>query len=296
MNKNGIRAGLLGAATAVGLFGQAAQPRPEFEVASIKPSAPGALNTVNVGIHIDGSQVSCTSLSIKDYLGIAYRLKNYQLSGPEWMASERFDINAKLPAGSVGKEIPEMLQALFEQRFQMKAHRESKDLPVYALIVGKGGVKMQEVPPDPASDNPSGGRGGVNVSAGGQASGVNINYGNGSSFAFGNNRLEGKKLTAALLADTLARFADRPVIDQTNLKGNYDFVLEFDPDDYRAMLIRSAIAAGVTLPPQAVQLAEAASNDSLFNALEKLGLKMEARKAPVETLVIDHMEKTPTEN
>ncbi|MBZ5578075.1 MAG: TIGR03435 family protein [Acidobacteriia bacterium] len=288
-----MRAGLLGVAASVVLIGQTAPARPEFEVASIKASPPGAINTVNVGIHIDGSQVRCGSLSIKDYLGIAYRLKNYQISGPEWIASERFDINARLPAGSVGKEIPEMLQALFEQRFQMKTHGESKDLPVYGLIVGKSGVKMQEAPPDPPSENPGGG---VNVSASGQANGVNINYGNGSSFAFGNNRLEGRKLSATLLADTLARFADRPVIDLTKLTANYDFVLEFTPEDYRAMMIRSAIAAGVTLPPQALQLAEAASLDSLFNAVEKLGLKLEARKAPVDTLVIDRMEKTPTEN
>jgi uncharacterized protein (TIGR03435 family) len=94
----------------------------------------------------------------------------------------------------------------------------------------------------------------------------------------------------------MARFTDRPVVDMTALKGHYDFALELSPEDFGAMGIRAAIAAGVALPPQALQAAEAASGDSLFNAVEKLGLKLESRKAPVEVLVIDHAEKTPTEN
>ena len=73
-------------------------------------------------------------------------------------------------------------------------------------------------------------------------------------------------------------------------------VLEFSPEDFRAVGIRAAIAAGVALPPQVVQMAESASQDSLFNAIEKLGLKLESRKAPIEVLVIDHCEKAPTEN
>ena len=85
-------------------------------------------------------------------------------------------------------------------------------------------------------------------------------------------------------------------VDMTNLKGNYDFVLELSPEDFRAMGIRSAISAGVALPPQAIQMAEAASGDSLSNAMQKLGLKLESRKAPLEVIVIDHAEKTPSDN
>ncbi len=70
------------------------------------------------------------------------------------MASERFDINAKLPAGTATKDVPEMLQALLEDRFQMKMHRESKELPVYSLVVAKGGLKMQDSPPDSAQREP----------------------------------------------------------------------------------------------------------------------------------------------
>jgi uncharacterized protein (TIGR03435 family) len=98
------------------------------------------------------------------------------------------------------------------------------------------------------------------------------------------------------LADMLARFEDRPVVDMTDLKGNYDFTLECTPEDFRAMMIRSAIAAGVTLPPQALSLLDHASDGSLLDALQTLGLKLEPRKAPVEMLVVDHAEKVPSEN
>jgi uncharacterized protein (TIGR03435 family) len=98
------------------------------------------------------------------------------------------------------------------------------------------------------------------------------------------------------MAEMLARFADRPVVDMTELEGNYDFALEFAPEDFRAMMIRSATAAGVMLPAEAMRALEGASGDSLFTALQTLGLKLEPRKAPLEVLVIDHIEKAPTEN
>jgi uncharacterized protein (TIGR03435 family) len=279
------------------VFGQAPAARLEFEVASIKPSAPpgtGA-NRVLGGMHVDGAQVSWTFLSLNDYIDSAYRLRSYQISGPDWMASARFDITAKLPDGATRKDIPEMLQRLLEERFQLKTHRESKELAVYGLVVSKSGLKMQESAPDtPGATQTAGGS--ASVAAVSRPGGVTVNYGNGAYFTFADNKFEGHKLPASAMADVMARFTDRPVVDMTNLKGNYDFLLELAPEDFAAMGIRAAIAAGVQLPPQALQLAEAASGDSLFNAVEKLGLKLESRKAPVEVLVIDHAEKTPTEN
>lgn len=292
-----MRLYLLAVISSAALFGQASAARPAFEVASIKPSAPAGIRQIRVGLHMDGSQVSGASLSVQNLIRIAFRVKNYQISGPDWMASERFDISAKLPAGAPEREVPEMLQTMLEDRFQMKMHRESKELPVYGLVMGKGGVKLQESPEDSGQQKQSDqGRAGVNVAASGQAGGVTINYGNGAYFTFADDRLEGHKLSVAAMADVLTRFTDRPVVNMTDLQGNYDFVLELSHEDFRAMMIRSAIAAGVQLSPRAMQLADAASGDSLFAAVEKLGLKLEARKAPVEVLVIDHIEKTPTEN
>ena len=98
------------------------------------------------------------------------------------------------------------------------------------------------------------------------------------------------------IADALARFADRPVVDMTDLKGNYDFTMEFSPDDFRAMMIRAAIAQGTVLSPDVLKLVDASSGDTLLNAVGKLGLKLELRKAPIELLVIDQALRTPTEN
>src|ERR1700736_3041665 len=97
----------------------------EFEVASIRPSAQSAQGqTVAAGLHIDVSMARYSALSLKLYLGMAYSLKNYQISAPDWMASDRWDITAKLPDGSDPKQIPEMPQALLRDRFQIKMHRE----------------------------------------------------------------------------------------------------------------------------------------------------------------------------
>lgn len=290
-----IRSVLPAVLASVAAFGQTVPARPEFEVASIRPSAPPTAERINLGVHIDGARVSCTYLSLKDYIRIAYRVKDYQVVGPEWLASERFDIAATLPAGAAREQVPDMIQALLAERFQMKLHRDTKEFPVYALAPGKGGLKMKESPLDADADSGEPAKGAVNVTASGGRGGTTVNFGRGSSFTFANNRLEGRKLTMASFADMLARFVDRPVVNMTELTGNYDFTLELSPEDFRAMTIRSAIAAGVVLPPQALQLLEV-SGDSLFTALQSQGLKLEPRKAPLEALVIDHVSRVPTDN
>ena len=99
-----IRSAILGVAASAVLLAQTAPVRPEFEVASIKPSATVPLaEKVHVGVQIDGAQVHCTYLSLKDYIRIAYQMKEYQITGPEWLASQRFDIHAKLPEGGRGQ-------------------------------------------------------------------------------------------------------------------------------------------------------------------------------------------------
>ena len=267
--------------------------RPEFEVASIRPSGPARPAQLDIGLHIDGARVSFTYLALKDYIGSAYQLKHYQISGPEWIASARFDIAAKLPAGTKRDQVPQMLQALLEDRFQMKAHREKKDFPVYALVVGKGGLKMKESPLDAEGGEAPGS---VNVAASGGRGGVSVNYGRGASFTFGNNKFEARKLTMAVFIDSLGRFLDRPVVDMTDLKGTYDFTLDFSPEDFMAMQIRAAMAAGVVLPPEAMRALQYGSGDSMFAAVETLGLKLESRKEPLDVLVVDKIEKMPTEN
>ncbi len=272
-------------------FGQT----PQFEVASIRPSASSATDRVNVGVHIDGAQVTCNYFSLKDLIRMAYDVKDYQVTGPDFLASERFDIAAKLPAGAGQDQVRDMMKALLTERFQVKLHRDAKEFPVYGLVVAKGGLKAKESPADEGSGEDVQ-RAPVNVTATGGRGGVNVNLGHGSYFTFADNKLEAKKLTMASFAEMLARFEDRPVVDMTGIKGNYDIELTFTPEDYLAMLIRSAIVAGVTMPPEALKAMQGASGDSLLAALEKVGLKMEGRKAPLEVLVVDHALKAPTEN
>ncbi len=275
-------------------YAQSASPRLEFEVASIKPSPP-LTETVHIGMRIDGGQVYFTAFSLKDYIRIAYRVKDYQVECPDWVASERFDIAAKLPAGATREQVNDMLQSLLTDRFKLTFHRQKKDFPVYALVVAKGGAKLKESNMDGVSASDLA-KPPDSVAASGSAAGISVNLGQGAYFSFGNNKLEGKRLTTSRIADLLARFVDKPVVDMTNLTGDYDLNLEISPEDYRGMLIRSAMTAGVALQPEVQKLAMTEVGDSLGTALQLAGLKLESRKAPLDVLIVDHTERTPTAN
>ena len=188
-----------------------------------------------------------------------------------------------------------MLQRLIEDRFQVKMHREKKDFPVYALEITKGGLKIAVDPADPdAAKSDANTPANTNVS--GSAQGVSIDFGRGSSYTFANNRFEAKKLTMANVVRALELYTDRPVVDMTDLTGTYDFTLEITAEDYQAMLVRAAVTAGLTLPPDALRLLDGATLPSLFDSLQKVGLQLDARKAPLDVLVIDEVRKTPTDN
>ena len=280
------------------VFGQSPAPGPEFEVASIKPAeaiVAGSNAKVNIGIHIDGAQWHATSFTLKDYVRIAYRVKDFQVICPDWAGTDRFDISAKLPAGVGRDKTPEMLQALLSERFGLKIHHDKKEFPVYGLIVTKQD-KLKESPTESAEEQADAAKGPVEVNATGSGRGVNVNYGHGSYVSFADNKLDAKKLTMPVLADWLSRFLDRPVVDMTNLTGNYDYKIEIPEEEYRVMLIRSAIAAGVALPPEVTRMVASATDESLYSALGTYGLKLEPRKAPLDVIVVDHAEKTPTEN
>jgi uncharacterized protein (TIGR03435 family) len=267
------------------------QTRKEFEVASIRPVTEQPPNQVSVGVRIDGSQVRITYLALKDYISFAYEVRLNQIIGPDWLGTERFDIAAKLPEGAQQADVNAMLQSLLVDRFGMKSHKEKREFPVYALEVAKSGFKLTSVGESEIDDSRP-----LNIAAGGNSSGVMITFGKDAYFALGAKGFESKKLTMEIIADMLTRFLDRPVVDMTNLKGAYDFNLELTPEDRTVMLVRSAIAAGVVLPPQALALLDTGSNASLTNALRNVGLTLEPRRLPLEVLVVDEMQKTPTEN
>src|SRR5215471_2104050 len=336
----------LGAAMA---FGQAPAAEPAFEVASIKPAPPiTALaaqiqsGKLHVGMSIDGARVDIGFVSLADLIPMAYRVKPYQVTGPDWMRQERFDIQAKIPDGVSKDQVPEMMQALLAERFKLAIHHDKKDLPVYALVVGKGGPKLKESPADdtpaiestapgvtplPPPPPPAGGGPGapgprtiaigapdgqMKITQSGRGAVITGGPNGNMKMTVGENgamRMEMSKVKMSALADMLAPFVDRPVVDETELKGNYQLALELPMQDLMKMaMARAPELAGLAGPGgaglsvaggaagAAAPVASDPSGGSIFQAVQQLGLKLEARKAPLDTIVVDHIEKSPTEN
>lgn len=267
-----------------------AQASPTFGVASVRPSPDGPPAQGQAGVHITKNQARFAYLSLRDYLSIAFSVPIHQVSGPEWINSARFDIAATMPEHATDADFPKMMEALLRDRFKLQAHRESRESPVLALEVGRNGTKLVATPDDTPKDAP------FSVTSSGSAQGVSADLGNGSSFTLTNNRFEFRKVTMQSLADTLGRFMRYPVLDRTRLDGRFDIGFNIAPEDYMPLMIRSAVNAGITLPPQALQMLDAPSLGSVENGLRSLGLALEERRAPLDYLIVDSMERTPTEN
>jgi uncharacterized protein (TIGR03435 family) len=232
----------------------------EFEAASIKPSAPMAMGRVRVGVQmLPGGRVSMSGVTAKLLIQQAYGVREFQIvGGPDWMGSERYDITAKPEGAATQEQVKVMIQALLKDRFQLKFHRETKELPTYALVVAKGGPKFHASEVEKGSDSQT------------------MRMGRGQF------TIEGAPMAA--LANQLAQILARSVIDKTELTGNYDFKLEFMPDQGQGGPI--AVTGGDGHAP-----AEN-SGVSIFTALqEQLGLKLESTKGPVEILVIERAAK-----
>jgi uncharacterized protein (TIGR03435 family) len=213
----------------------------------------------------------------------AYGIKPYQLAGPDWMKqSPRFDIMAKIPDGVSKDRVPEMLQALLAERFKLSIHRDTREQPVYALVVGKNGSKLKESAADAGAalpDNP-GGRGLYTPQgeARMEANGDLVATGGPYGPLRANTLL---KVTMPSLAELLSgQHLDRPVIDMTNLKGSYQVAWE----------------GPAPPPPGSGGFIPFDLGEAIIASLNKAGLKLEPRKAPIEMLVVDRLEKTPTEN
>jgi uncharacterized protein (TIGR03435 family) len=262
-----LGAGLI-VCTSFGVFGQSAPPA--FEVASVKPAPPMTGNKLQVSLGGDPGRVNYSNVTLKIVMTRAYGVKTHQISGPAWLDSERYDLVAKVPAGASKDDIPLMLQNLLADRFKLTLHREKKVMPVYALVAAKSGPKL----------HPAEGEGGLRMSMGPKG-----------------RQLTGKT-SIPKLADALSGWMDRPVLDMTEIQGIYDIDLEWIPDSSQP---NPKFALGGGIKPEGAgegkAAAESADGVSIFTALqEKLGLKLETRKSPVEILVVDNAERVPTEN
>jgi len=320
------------AVTSCAAFAQTTAATPSFEVATIKPAAPpassmGAGGGMKFAIRMgaqggpgtsDPGQITYSNLPMRSLLVNAYGVKSYQVSGPTWIDTERFDIVAKVPKGASKDDVKLMLQNLLAERFKLTLHREKKELPMYALVVGKNGPKMKESPPDaPDSRDANGVQDPAAAAANEQKAKQALENalrnmkdgvppppalaGRGTSMMMmpGRARMSSQKETMALFAEWLANQLDRPVVDQTGLTANYGVTLEYAPESAggrgpMGMALPPMPSGGEGgMPPEA----DSQAAPSLFTALqEQLGLKLEQKKGLVDLLVVDHLEKTPTEN
>jgi len=306
-------------------------PKLAFDVATIKPSPPldreklaadvQAGKMPRLGPHVSASRAEYIYMPLNDLIALAFGMRNYQVTGPDWLHSERFDIAATMPEGASRDDAPAMLRTLLEERFKLSAHKETQEHKVLALLSGKNGVKLkastaqaQPVDPDaPLEPNQvvmDGPEGPIRITRKGDGSMV---------FDLGKRgmvtqtidaenqavRLESSMVTMAGFAETLstilARMGGQQVVDETGLKGNYEVAVEITFADLMAM----ARAQGDLAPPApgpggAANAAPVASDPggapSLYQSIKQLGLELEERKAPVEQLIVDHVEKAPTEN
>ncbi len=261
-------------------FGQPATPRAEFEVASIKLNKSADRRIMILPPR--GGRFTATNVTMQLLISLAYRIKDFQLSGaPAWLNSERYDIEAKAEGNPTIETLGPLLQTLLEDRLQFKFHRESKELPVYALVVAKPGKLHQaegDCGPMPTGPPPPPEPGKLPTAP------------CGGFFVFPGH-LSGQKVAIAQLLDSLSRFTGRMVLDKTNLTGKYDINLEYTPEQGQFQAPPGGAPPGLPPLPQTDP-----NGPSLFTALqEQLGLKLESQKGPVEMLVIDHVER-PSEN
>jgi uncharacterized protein (TIGR03435 family) len=250
-----------------------AADQPKFEVASVKRTERGIIkNSMGPGT------VTLKGDPLKVVLMEAFKVKLYQIVGPSWLGEDCFEIVAKMPEGSTSDLIPAMLQALLAERFKLAAHKEDRPGPVYALVVGKGGPKFKEANLNSNFRRMGPRPGQVTFRAATDARGIK------------------GPITMAMLAHLLANHLDRPVQDHTGLTGTYDIDLNWAPDPTIDRVGIFSGAAGTTSADAGAGL-PAAPVDTIFTAIrDSLGLKLEPRNEPVEMLVIDHVERVPTEN
>jgi uncharacterized protein (TIGR03435 family) len=229
---------------------------PGFAAASVKANTSGHNG---MGNKFDPGMARWTNYPLSELIGDAYGLRNYQTFGwPEWLGSDKWDIDAATDGPTTYTQKHRMLQTLIEERFHLKFHREMRDLQGYSLVIAKGGPKLHEV---------------KEGEAGAESAGINYNRG----------RIIARRTPMFQWLFFLSGELRCPFEDNTGLKGKYDFKLEWAPDEIQ--------------PNGGGEASADPNRPSIFAALqEQLGLKLEVKKFSVEMFVIDHVEKIPTAN
>lgn len=321
-------------AASCSLRAQAPQSKFTFDVATVKPAAPldpaqlaadmRAGKMPKVGQEIDATRATYTYTQLDQLIAMAYKIRLYQISGPPWLSQERFDIVATIPEGATKDDVPAMLQALLADRFKLVAHHAQEEHKVLALTVAKSGIKTKEAVTAPQAFDPNsplqpGERqvedvdGPMRVKMGTDAT-ITVNMGSRGTII---EKIDRQNMTFDIKSNavTMQGFADllstilmqmggansRQVVDMTGLKGYYEIDVEISIAD----LMNMARAQGIAMPanPQSgtgantgPEASDPGGGSSVFDSIKQMGLRLEDSKATVDRLVIDHIEKTPTEN
>jgi uncharacterized protein (TIGR03435 family) len=297
-----------------------------FDVASVRPAPAPDMAVMIAGlqagrkpnwVRVDGTRATFNYESLMDLIAYAYKLQRYEISGPEWLVTDRFDIAARLPDGATKDDVPEMLRALLKDRFNLTTHSEMQEQPVLGLVVGKGGPKLKEATEKPVAfdenaplkpgetkmDTPSGpirlmknadgsttyemgAKGNFTLKLDGESSTMHMEASSISMKGF------------AMMMNTLGAGQGRQIVDMTGLIGMYQAAVDFSMMD----LMSSLSAQGINLPIRprsgggSGEATDPEAGATVAAALEKLGLKLEKSRAKVNRLVIDQVEKLPTDN
>jgi uncharacterized protein (TIGR03435 family) len=265
------------ALASTGVYGQAVTGSPHFEVASIKLAKPVAGGE---SVRGDPGRIDYRQIHLKELILRAYGVPLYQVVWPEWLSdragrgspasSAYYDVVATIPAGTPKEQVPLMLRTLLAERLKLTVHREERDLPVYAMLVAKGGVRMHPAKREPGAD-PEAERPNV----------YSVSLGSPEA------RISGE-VSPGMIANSLRYELDRPMVDLTGLEGNFEIDLRWahqaDPPPGRGA-------------PESASTPTGGNTAALFAAMEKqLGIHVEPRKVPTEMLVIDQVERIPTDN
>jgi uncharacterized protein (TIGR03435 family) len=243
----------------------------EFDVADIHPSKPGAESN----FQIKNGRIEATSISFKDLLSFAYKVDDSNIVGEKWMDSDHFDIVAKTEPTTDFEALRVMLKNLVDQRFKLKTHMDSQTTVVYALTVPKSAPKIK-------------------VSDGSARSDCKLNVTDGVRHYVCQN------VTMAQFAEKLPQIAsgyvsDHPVVDLTGLKGAYDFTVAWAP--VGKVYGVTGGRGGDSAQPGAGSNASDPGGMTLFEAVDKqLGLKLATQKHPMPALIVDHADRTPSDN
>jgi uncharacterized protein (TIGR03435 family) len=243
-------------------FGQSADaPTPAFDVASVKVSQPGADGGLRGrgNTQVSPGTVTMRNVSLKAAIRWAWHVTEYQVTGPDWLDSQRYEIAGKAAGPATEEELRLMMQALLRERFKLQLHRETRELGAYLLVAGKNGPKFHESTTE--------GEGSIDINQ-------------------RQLRVSVQRTPVSRLVEMMSNMLRAPVIDMTGLKGRYDLTL-------------NVAQYAADLAAQGKSLDSVRADPEAFLSLilqEEFGLKLEAKKMPLGVVVIDHAEKSPVEN